>query len=180
MARDDCGLFFGRGTLPCSICGGLGYRAEGDEHVTCNSCSAGRCDCPACEGTGRRRVTVVKSGSLEENRRKAGDNASSSGPLSVAERQIRYNEALRQARKQQKDLLSLIERNQLDKRTKLDRDSYQKIRQWVRNLDLEAPGISGELNKVAAELKKLGGDDLVSEIEMLGYVCFRIDVYRPG
>ena len=77
-------------------------------------------------------------------------------------------------------MLSLIERNQLDKRTKLDRDSYQKIRQWVRNLDLEAPGISGELNKVAAELKKLGGDDLASEIEMLGYVCFRIDVYRPG
>ena len=47
-------------------------------------------------------------------------------------------------------------------------------------MDLEAPGISGELNKVAAELKKLGGYDLASEIEMLGYVCFRIDVYRPG
>ena len=55
-----------------------------------------------------------------------------------------------------------------------------EICQWVRNFDLKAPGISGELKKVAAELKKLGRDDLASEIEMLEYVCFRIDVYRPG
>jgi hypothetical protein len=177
MARDDCGLCFGRGKLTCSMCSGLGYRREFGERVTC-SCSGGYVECPICEGTGRRRVAMVGPGSLDENTTDDGDRASPKEPLSLAGLQLRYGEAVREARKEQNDLLGQIERNQLDKRTRLDWDSYRRFRHWVQGLDLEAPGISEELNRAEADLKRLGKDDLAFDVGMLGQVCFRIDTYR--
>ena len=67
MARDNCGLCSGKGTLPCTTCAGMGYRIRDGQHVTC-SCSAGRRECAACEGTGRRRLTSIGHATLDENR----------------------------------------------------------------------------------------------------------------
>jgi hypothetical protein len=177
MARDDCGLCFGRGKLTCSMCSGAGYRREFGERVTC-SCSGGYVQCQCCEGTGRRRVTMAGPGSLDENTTDARDRASPKEPLSVAELQICYDEAVREARKKQKDLLGQIERDQLDKRTRLDWDSHWRFRHWVQDLDLEAPGISEELSKADADLKRLGKDDLAFDVLILSSICFRIDTYR--
>lgn len=67
MARDDCGLCFGERTRPCSMCAGLGYSIVSGERVTCN-CSGGKLECPACNGTGRRRGTMVEPAPLDENK----------------------------------------------------------------------------------------------------------------
>jgi hypothetical protein len=121
---------------------------------------------------------MARPGSLNENTTDAGGRASPKEPLSLAALQIRYGEAVREARKEHKDLLDQIERNQLDKRTRMDWDSYRKFRHWLQDLDLEAPGISEELNKAETDLKRLGKDDLAFDVGMLGQVCSRIDTYR--
>jgi hypothetical protein len=121
---------------------------------------------------------MVGPGSLHEKTKHGGDRPSPNEPPSLAALQIRYGEAVREARKMQKDLLRQIERNQLDKRTRLDADSYRRFRHWVQDLSPEAPGITEELNNAEADLKRLGEDDLAFDVGMLGQVCSRIDTYR--
>jgi len=67
MARNDCGVCSGRGTVECPMCDSRGYKTVGGEHITCSNCSGGRRDCLACEGTGRRTVTSAGAASLYEN-----------------------------------------------------------------------------------------------------------------
>jgi len=179
MARDDCGLCFGRGRLPCSTCGGLGYRTGtySAEMLSCG-CSGGYVKCLSCDGTGRRRVTTVTAGSLDEDTSGNENKTSHRKPLALAELQARYDEAVRDARQKQKDCLDQIERDQQENRTRLDRDFYWELRQWVRDLDLEAPGIAEELDKAKADLQQQTKVELACDVGMLGYACSRIDHYR--
>jgi septation ring formation regulator EzrA len=123
-------------------------------------------------------MTAVRTGSLNEDTADAGDRASPTKPLSLAGLQIRYDDAVRDARKKLKDLLDQVDRNQQDKRSRLDGDSYWKFWHWVQDLDLEAPGITEELKKANADLKRLRKDELAADVEMLGYACSRIEGYR--
>jgi hypothetical protein len=67
MASKNCGMCFGRRTVKCSRCCTLGnYLTVSGEQVTC-TCSGGYVECPACDGTGRQRVTSASAASLYEN-----------------------------------------------------------------------------------------------------------------
>jgi len=121
---------------------------------------------------------MVEPGLLDENITDAADRSSFKEPLSAAELQIRYDEAVSSARRKRTDLLAQIERDQDGKGTRLDWDSYWRFRDWLRDLDLEAPGIQEELEKAKAELMRLGKDEIASDVGSLGYECSLIDYYR--
>jgi len=99
-------------------------------------------------------------------------------PLALADLQARYDEAVSDARGKQKDCLDRIERSQQDSRTRRDRDSYRELRQWVRDLDPEAPGIAEELDKLKADLQSQIRGELAFDVGMLSSACSRIDHYR--
>jgi hypothetical protein len=175
MASDWCPVCSGSGKLIHALCGGLGYRREFGERVTCE-CSGGKIPCLPCNGTGRRRRNIVSTSAAAD----AGGAASPEMPLSLAGLQSRYDEAVRDARKCRDDLLAQLERDQLDLDggKRLAWDAYWGLRQWLRDIDVEAPDIEKELSAAVTELEKAGRRELTDAVERLVFPCSRIGYYR--
>lgn len=64
-----CGHCNGRGTIPCSVCGGIGWYRGGDlasshHTVKCRHCHNGRIPCSRCDGVGVvvKEIKVLSKG----------------------------------------------------------------------------------------------------------------------
>jgi hypothetical protein len=79
----------------------------------------------------------------------------------------------------QRELIDELERNQEGNDwTRLDFDFHWKSLNWVRDLDVEAPGIREKLDEWHTHLKTQGLEELAHYVGLLAHKVFRIEVGR--